>query len=53
MKRMMRILKKSRKQLGEKLPVSNLAVKRFRKLRDKILPFTEAKGILTDKDVFV
>jgi hypothetical protein len=52
MNRMMRIPKKSRKQLSEKLQVSNLAVKRFRKLRDKVLPFAKARGILTDKDVF-
>lgn len=52
MKKMIRILKKSRKQLGEKLQVSDLAVKRFRKLRNKVLPFAKARGILTDKDVF-
>ena len=61
-----RIPKKLRKQLEyacteEKVGVSDLvreslsrylAVKRFRKLRDKILPFAEARGILTDEDVF-
>jgi predicted transcriptional regulator len=29
-----------------------LAVKRFRKLRAKTLPFAEAAGFLTDEDVF-
>jgi predicted transcriptional regulator len=29
-----------------------LAVKRFRKLRDRTLPFAEAAGFLTDEDVF-
>lgn len=29
-----------------------LAVKRFRSLRRKILPFAEAQGILTDEDIF-
>lgn len=30
-----------------------LAVKRFRKLRSKTLPFAEAAGYLTDEDVFM
>lgn len=29
-----------------------LAVRRFRRLRGKILPFAEAQGLLTDEDVF-
>jgi len=29
-----------------------LAVKKFRQLRKKILPFAEAQGLLTDEDVF-
>lgn len=29
-----------------------LAIKRFRKLRAKTLPFAEASGFLTDEDVF-
>ena len=29
-----------------------LAVRRFRRLRGKVLPFAEAQGILTDEDVF-
>ena len=29
-----------------------LAVRRFRRLRCKILPFAEAQGLLTDEDVF-
>jgi len=29
-----------------------LAVRRFRQLRGKILPFAEAHGLLTDEDVF-
>jgi predicted transcriptional regulator len=46
---------------SEKKPVSNLvreslrkyiAVQRFRKLRNTVLPFAEAQGILTDEDVF-
>ena len=45
----------------EKKPVSDLvreslrkylAVKRFHQLRNMALPFAEAKGILTDDDVF-
>lgn len=29
-----------------------LAVRRFRRLRGKVLPFAEASGLLTDEDVF-
>jgi predicted transcriptional regulator len=29
-----------------------IAVQRFRKLRNMVLPFAEAQGILTDEDVF-
>jgi len=29
-----------------------LSVRRFRKLRKKVLPFAEAQGLLTDDDVF-
>ena len=45
----------------ERVPVSDLireslggflAVKKFRQLRRKILPFAEAQGLLTDEDIF-
>jgi len=45
----------------EKKPVSDLvreslrkylAIQRFRKLRNTVLPFAEAQGVLTDEDVF-
>ncbi|MFB6344217.1 MAG: ribbon-helix-helix protein, CopG family [bacterium] len=29
-----------------------MTIKRFRKLREKTLPFAESQGILTDDDVF-
>ena len=29
-----------------------LAIKKFRALRDKVLPYAEAAGLLTDEDVF-
>jgi len=29
-----------------------VAIRKFRKLRNQILPFAEAQGILTDEDVF-
>ena len=29
-----------------------LAVRRFRRLRGKVLPFAETEGLLTDEDVF-
>lgn len=46
---------------NESRPVSDLireslkkyiAIYRFRKLRDMVLPFAESQGILTDEDVF-
>lgn len=29
-----------------------VAVRRFRRLRGKVLPFAEARGLVTDEDVF-
>lgn len=29
-----------------------LAVKRFKQLRKRVLPFAEAEGLLTDEDIF-
>jgi Arc/MetJ-type ribon-helix-helix transcriptional regulator len=46
---------------AERLPMSDLvresirryaAVYRFRQLRNRVLPFAEAQGLLTDDDVF-
>ena len=46
---------------SENKPVSNIvresirkyvSVYRFRKLRNKVLPFAEAQGLLTDEDIF-
>jgi predicted transcriptional regulator len=45
----------------EHVPVSDIvreslrkyvSIHRFRKLRDKVLPFAEAQGLLTDEDIF-
>ena len=45
----------------EHVPFSNLvreslreflAVRRFRRLRGKVLPFSETQGLLTDEDIF-
>jgi len=45
----------------ERLPVSELvresirryaSVYRFRRLRNRVLPFAEAQGLLTDEDIF-
>ncbi len=61
-----RISEEIRKELQEiskteQKPVSDLvreslrkfiAIRRFRKLRNMVLPFAEAQGILTDEDVF-
>lgn len=46
---------------SENVPVSDLvresirkyvSIYRFRKLRNKVLPFAEAQGLLTDEDIF-
>jgi len=46
---------------SEKIPLSDLvresirkyiSIYRFRKLRNKVLPFAEAQGLLTDEDIF-
>lgn len=46
---------------SEKVPISDLvresirkyvSIYRFRKLRNKVLPFAEAQGLLTDEDIF-
>ncbi len=29
-----------------------LAIRRFQQLRNKVLPFAEAEGLLTDEDIF-
>ena len=61
-----RIPKELKKELEEiskieQKPVSDLvrdslrryiAIQRFRQLRNMVLPFAEAQGILTDEDVF-
>lgn len=61
-----RIPKEVRQELqaiskAEHVPMSDLvrdslrkliAVRRFRQLRNKVLPFAEAEGLLTDEDVF-
>lgn len=45
----------------QKKPISDLVreslrkyitIQRFRRIRDRVLPFAEAQGILTDEDVF-
>ena len=56
-------LKKDLEELSktEQKPISDLvreslrqyiAIRRFRKLRNKVLPFAEAQGLLTDEDIF-
>lgn len=42
----------SRSEIVRKAIERYLAAKRFRKLRMKTLPFAEAQGLLTDRDVF-
>lgn len=56
-------IKKALKDLSksENIPLSDLvreslqryiALRRFRKIRGKVLPFAEAQGLLTDEDIF-
>ncbi|MBN2245056.1 MAG: ribbon-helix-helix domain-containing protein [Candidatus Aminicenantes bacterium] len=56
-------LSKDLKEISKKegIPISNLVreslkkyvlLYRFRKLREMVLPFAEAQGILTDEDVY-
>jgi predicted transcriptional regulator len=56
-------LRKDLKEISKKegIPISDVVreslkkyvlLYRFRKLRDMVLPFAEAQGILTDEDVF-
>jgi len=56
-------LRKDLKEISKKegIPVSDLvreslkkyvSLYRFRRLRDMVLPFAEAQGILTDEDVY-
>ncbi|MFP4082035.1 MAG: CopG family ribbon-helix-helix protein [Candidatus Aminicenantes bacterium] len=56
-------LRKDLKEISKKegIPLSNLVreslrkyvlLYRFRKLREMVLPFAEAQGILTDEDVY-
>jgi predicted transcriptional regulator len=56
-------LKKELEEIGkaENKPISDvvrdslrryIAIQRFRRLRNMVLPFAEANGILTDEDVF-
>lgn len=56
-------LRKDLKEISERegIPISDVVreslkkyvlLYRFRKLRDMVLPFAEAQGILTDEDVF-
>jgi Arc/MetJ-type ribon-helix-helix transcriptional regulator len=47
-----KIEKKSVSDLVRESLQKYLAVQRFRKLRNTVLPFAEAQGILTDEDVF-
>jgi len=42
----------SRSEIVRKAIERYLAVKRFRQLRMKTLPFAEAQGLLMDRDVF-
>lgn len=44
--------KTSRSSIVRDAVVRYLAVRRFRQLRKKVLPFAEAQGLLTDEDIF-
>ena len=42
----------SRSEIVREALTHYLAIKRFRQLRKKVLPFAEAEGLLTDEDIF-
>jgi len=44
--------KTSRSDIVRDAVARYLAVRRFRQLRKKVLPFAEAQGFLTDEDIF-
>jgi len=44
--------KTSRSDIVRDAVARYLAVRRFRQLRKKVLPFAEAQGLLTDEDIF-
>lgn len=43
---------RSKSDLAREMLRKRIAVERFRRLREKALPFAEAAGYLTDEDVF-
>ncbi|MFH1260143.1 MAG: CopG family transcriptional regulator [Elusimicrobiota bacterium] len=54
-KELEQISRQEREPLGQIVRESiehYIAVKRFRQLRKKTLPFAEAQGLITDEDVF-
>lgn len=44
--------KTSRSEIIREAIARYVALKRFQKLRKKVLPFSEAEGLLTDEDIF-
>ena len=43
---------RSKSELAREALKRQIAVARFRELRQRTLPFAEARGLLTDEDVF-
>lgn len=47
-----KIERKSKSEIIREALSRYLAIKKFRQLRKKVLPFAEAEGLLTDEDIF-
>lgn len=50
--RLARASGRTKSELAREALVREVAIARFRELRRRTLPFAEARGLLTDEDVF-
>jgi metal-responsive CopG/Arc/MetJ family transcriptional regulator len=52
LERVVKAEKTSKSEIVRDAVARYLAVKRFQQLRNQVLPFAEARGLLTDEDIF-
>jgi metal-responsive CopG/Arc/MetJ family transcriptional regulator len=52
LERVVKAEKTSKSEIIRDAVARYLAVKRFQQLRNQVLPFAEARGLLTDEDIF-
>ncbi len=50
--RVARLSRRTQSQVAREALRSQLAIELFEQLRERVAPFAEAKGLLTDEDVF-